>query len=57
MRVSGSDAFNIFLSLDVVDELERFVAGEETPFVPESVLATIMFTDLVGVDRTRRGAG
>ena len=48
MRVSGSDAFNIFLSLDVADELEQFVAGEETPLVPESVLATIMFTDLVG---------
>jgi class 3 adenylate cyclase len=47
MRVSGSDYFNIFLSLDVVDELERFVAGEEAPFVPESVLATVMFTDLV----------
>ena len=37
----------IFLSLDIVDELERFVAGEEAPFVPESVLATVMFTDLV----------
>jgi len=47
MRVSGSDSFNIFLSFDVVDELERFVAGEEAPFVPESVLATVMFTDLV----------
>ena len=47
MRVSGSDYFNIFLSLDVADELERFVAGEEAPFVPESVLATVMFTDLV----------
>ena len=48
MRVSGSDEFNFFLSLDVVDELERFVAGEDAPLVPESVLATIMFTDLVG---------
>ena len=48
MRVSGSDYFNIFLSLDVADELERFVAGEKGPFVPESVLATVMFTDLVG---------
>ena len=47
MRISGSDNFNIFLSLDVVDELEQFVRGEEVPFVPESVLATVMFTDLV----------
>jgi class 3 adenylate cyclase len=47
MRVSGNDYFNIFLSLDVVDELELFVADEGVPFVPESVLTTIMFTDLV----------
>lgn len=47
MRVSGNDYFGIFLSLDIVDELERFVAGEEAPFVPESVLTTVMFTDLV----------
>ena len=48
MRVSGNDYFGIFLSLDIVDELERFVAEEEAPFVPESVLTTVMFTDLVG---------
>ncbi len=48
MRVSGDDHFGIFLSLDIADEIERFVAGEESPFVPESVLATVMFTDLVG---------
>jgi len=47
MRVSGSDYFGIFLSLDIVDELERFIAREEAPFVPESVLTTLMFTDLV----------
>jgi class 3 adenylate cyclase/pimeloyl-ACP methyl ester carboxylesterase len=48
MRVSGNDYFGIFLSLDIADELERFVSGEKAPFVPESVLATVMFTDLVG---------
>jgi class 3 adenylate cyclase len=48
MRVSGSDYFGIFLSLDIADEIERFVADEEAPLVPESVLATLMFTDLVG---------
>ena len=48
MRVSGDDYFGIFLSLDAVDEIERFVAGEEALYVPESVLATIMFTDIVG---------
>jgi class 3 adenylate cyclase/pimeloyl-ACP methyl ester carboxylesterase len=48
MRVSGDGWFGIELSLDLVDELERFVAGEEAPLVPESVLTTVMFTDLVG---------
>jgi len=48
MRVSGDDNFGIFLSLDIADEIERFVAGEEAPEVPKSVLATVMFTDLVG---------
>jgi class 3 adenylate cyclase/pimeloyl-ACP methyl ester carboxylesterase len=48
MRVSGDDYFGIFLSLDIADEIERFVAGEEAPMIPESVLATVMFTDLVG---------
>ncbi|MDX6400187.1 MAG: hypothetical protein QOF27_793 [Gaiellaceae bacterium] len=49
MRVSGTDYFGIFLSLDIADEIERFVAGEQAaPAVPESVLATVMFTDIVG---------
>ena len=48
MRVSGSDYFGIFLSPDIVDEIERFVAGERAPEIPESVLATVMFTDIVG---------
>lgn len=48
MRVSGSDYFGIFLSLDIADEIERFVAGEEAPQVPETVLTTVLFTDLVG---------
>ncbi len=48
MRVSGTDYFGIFLSPDIADEIERFVGGEEAPEVPESVLATVMFTDIVG---------
>jgi len=48
MRVSGRDRFAIFLSLDIPDEVERFVAGEAIPEVPDSVLATILFTDIVG---------
>ena len=37
----------ICLSFDIADEIERFVAGEEAPSVPESVLVTVMFTDIV----------
>ncbi|HJQ73882.1 MAG TPA: adenylate/guanylate cyclase domain-containing protein [Gaiellaceae bacterium] len=48
MRVSGTDYFGIQLSLDIADEIERFVAGEPAPEVPESVLTTVLFTDLVG---------
>src|SRR3954452_15802736 len=48
MRVSGGDYFGVQLSLDIADEIERFVAGEEPPSVPSSVLTTVMFTDLVG---------
>jgi class 3 adenylate cyclase len=48
MRVSGDDYFGIFLSLDIADEIERFVAGEQGLQVPESVLTTVLFTDLVG---------
>lgn len=54
MRVSGRDRFAIFLSQEIPDEVERFVAGEEIPEVPESVLATILFTDIV--DSTQRAA-
>ena len=48
MRVSGTDYFGIFLSLDIADEIERFLAGEPAAEVPESVLTTVLFTDLVG---------
>ncbi len=48
MRVSGEDYFDISLSEEVFDEIERFVGGEEPPEVIDSVLAAVMFTDIVG---------
>jgi len=48
MRVSGRDRFAIFLSTEIPDEVERFVAGEPAPEVPDTVLATVLFTDIVG---------
>ena len=46
--VSGQDYWGVFLSPEVVDEIEQLVAGQAAPAVPESVLTTVMFTDIVG---------
>jgi class 3 adenylate cyclase len=48
VAASGSEASLIFLSPEIPDELERFVHGAQEPEVPESVLATLLFTDIVG---------
>ena len=48
LRVSGTDPWGIFLSPEIPDEIERFVAGETGPEVPDTVLATLLFTDIVG---------
>jgi class 3 adenylate cyclase len=48
VRVSGDDYLEIYLSPEVADEVARFVAGEPAPDVPDTVLATVMFTDIVG---------
>ncbi len=48
MRVSGEDYAEPYLSPEIVDEIERFIAGEDLATVPDSILTTVMFTDLVG---------
>jgi class 3 adenylate cyclase len=48
VQVSGEDYLEIYLSPDIVEVLAELIAGEEPPEVPESVLATVMFTDIVG---------
>jgi class 3 adenylate cyclase/pimeloyl-ACP methyl ester carboxylesterase len=57
MRVSGSDYWGVFLSLDIADEIEHLVAGEVAPTVPESVLTTILFTDIVQSSERARELG
>jgi len=47
-QVSGEDYLEIHLSPEIPDEIELFVSGEAPPAVPERVLATLMFTDIVG---------
>ena len=47
-QVSGEDYLEIHLSTEVADEIELFASGGLPPAVPERVLATLMFTDIVG---------
>jgi class 3 adenylate cyclase len=47
-RVSGMDYSELFLSPEVPEEVERFVAGEPVAEVPDTVLSTVLFTDIVG---------
>jgi class 3 adenylate cyclase len=48
LRVSGTDYQHIFLSPEIPEEVARFVARKAVPDVPDSVLATLLFTDIVG---------
>jgi class 3 adenylate cyclase len=43
----GGQSFSPY-SADVADTLLAFVQGESRPAIPDSVLATVLFTDLVG---------
>jgi class 3 adenylate cyclase len=45
--VSGTDYLEVRLSPEVPEEVERFVAGEPVAEVPDTVLATVLFTDIV----------
>jgi class 3 adenylate cyclase/pimeloyl-ACP methyl ester carboxylesterase len=48
LTASGTDAGAIYLSPEIPEEVERFVNGETAvPDVPDSVLATLLFTDIV----------
>jgi class 3 adenylate cyclase len=48
LLVSGEDYGEVYLSREIPDEIQRFVAGEAVPEVPDTVLATMLFTDIVG---------
>jgi class 3 adenylate cyclase len=48
LRVSGEDYSEIFLSPEIPEEIERFVAGERVPEIHDTLLATMLFTDIVG---------
>ncbi len=56
-QVSGDDYLEIYLSPEIVADIEQFVAGEPAPEVPQSVLATVMFTDIVGSTKHAAAVG
>jgi class 3 adenylate cyclase/pimeloyl-ACP methyl ester carboxylesterase len=53
--VSGDDYLEIYLSPEIVPLIAQFVTAGAVPEVPQSVLATVMFTDIVA--STERAAG
>jgi class 3 adenylate cyclase/pimeloyl-ACP methyl ester carboxylesterase len=57
VRIAGNDYFSIFISPEVVDEIEGFVAGDAPPIVPNTVLTTVLFTDIVGSTERARELG
>jgi class 3 adenylate cyclase len=54
VELAGSDYWGVFLSPEIVDEIEVFVAALGAGVEPESVLTTILFTDIV--DSTAKAA-
>jgi pimeloyl-ACP methyl ester carboxylesterase len=46
VRLRGEDYFPIFLSPEIADEIEAFVEHGRAPVVPDTVLATVLFTDI-----------
>jgi class 3 adenylate cyclase len=57
VRVAGEDYLGIYLSPEIVDEVESFVAGDRPPVVPSTVLTTVLFTDIVGSTERAREVG
>jgi class 3 adenylate cyclase len=57
MLVSGDDYLEIHLSPEVTDLVTEFVSGQAAPEVPDSVLATVMFTDIVASTKSAASLG
>jgi hypothetical protein len=48
VQIPGDDLWGIFLSPEIPNEIERFVASQPAAEETERVLTTMLFTDLVG---------
>jgi class 3 adenylate cyclase/pimeloyl-ACP methyl ester carboxylesterase len=57
VRLPGQDYLFAFLSAEIPEEIEAFVAGEQPPIVPDTVLTTVLFTDIVRSTELARDLG
>jgi class 3 adenylate cyclase/pimeloyl-ACP methyl ester carboxylesterase len=57
VRLPGEDYNWAFLSAEIPEEIESFVAGEQPPLVPDTVLTTVLFTDIVRSTELARQLG
>ncbi|HEY3050664.1 MAG TPA: adenylate/guanylate cyclase domain-containing protein [Gaiellaceae bacterium] len=57
VRLPGEDYLFAFLSAEIPEEIESFVAGEQPPIVPDTVLTTVLFTDIVRSTELARELG
>jgi class 3 adenylate cyclase len=57
LEVAGPDYFIALLREEVYDEIERFVRSLDVEAEPETALATVLFTDIVGSTRTAADVG
>jgi class 3 adenylate cyclase len=57
VRIRGEDYFPTFLSPEIADEIEAFVEHGRAPVVPDTVLATVLFTDIVRSSERARELG
>jgi class 3 adenylate cyclase/pimeloyl-ACP methyl ester carboxylesterase len=57
VRLPGEDYLFAFLSAEIPEEIEAFVAGDRPPVVPDTVLTTVLFTDIVRSTELARDLG
>lgn len=57
VRLPGEDYTWAFLSPEIPEEIEHFVAGKQAPIVPDTVLTTVLFTDIVRSTERARELG
>jgi class 3 adenylate cyclase/pimeloyl-ACP methyl ester carboxylesterase len=57
VRLPGEDYLFAFLSPEIPEEIASFVAGDQPPIVPDTVLTTVLFTDIVRSTELARELG